>query len=105
MRALGSRHASRRLADSDELVSLDGLPGEITVDRRASAGRSPAGVTYAQLAEELNHEGLALHSLASLPHISVAGAVATASHGSGDQTGNLATAVTGRRAGHRAAVS
>jgi xylitol oxidase len=53
------------------------------------------GVTYAQLAEELNAHGLALQNLASLPHISVAGAVATASHGSGDRSGNLATAVSG----------
>jgi xylitol oxidase len=38
---------------------------------------------------------LALHTLASLPHISVAGAVATATHGSGVSCGNLATAVAG----------
>ncbi len=43
----------------------------------------------------LDHEGFALHNLASLPHISVAGAVATATHGSGDRAGNLATVVTG----------
>src|SRR3712207_9366175 len=43
----------------------------------------------------LKAEGLALHNLASLPHISVAGAVATATHGSGDGNGNLATAVAG----------
>jgi FAD/FMN-containing dehydrogenase len=36
---------------------------------------------------------MALHNLASLPHISVAGAVATATHGSGDANRNLATAV------------
>jgi xylitol oxidase len=41
------------------------------------------------------HEGLALHNLASLPHISVGGAVATATHGSGNASGNLATAVAG----------
>ena len=35
------------------------------------------------------------------PHISVAGACATATHGSGDAIGNLATAVVGDGAGHR----
>jgi alditol oxidase len=50
-------------------------------------------MTYAALAEALNRAGLALHSLASLPHISVAGAIATGTHGSGDAKGNLATAV------------
>src|SRR4051812_42010957 len=37
--------------------------------------------------------GVAVHNLASRPHVSVAGAVATATHGSGDGDGNLATAV------------
>jgi xylitol oxidase len=52
-----------------------------------------ASVSYGALAHALAAEGLALHNLASLPHISVAGAVATATHGSGDANGNLATAV------------
>ena len=52
-------------------------------------------VTYAAVAEALNARGLALANLASLPHISVAGAIATATHGSGVSLGNLATAVTG----------
>ena len=55
---------------------------------------------YGELAETLKAEGLALGNLASLPHISVAGAVATATHGSGDANGNLATAVAGDRARH-----
>ena len=50
-------------------------------------------MTYGALAAELEREGLALANLASLPHISVAGAIATATHGSGDRNGNLATAV------------
>ena len=52
-------------------------------------------MTYGELAGVLAGAGLALHNLASLPHISVAGAVATATHGSGDASGNLATAVAG----------
>src|SRR5439155_24394480 len=52
-----------------------------------------AGIKYGQLGEYLHAEGYALHNLASLPHISVAGACATATHGSGDTNGNLATAV------------
>ena len=50
---------------------------------------------YGELARALDAEGLALHNLASLPHIAVAGAVATATHGSGERHGNLATAVAG----------
>src|SRR6185437_6018668 len=52
-----------------------------------------AGVTYGQLGAYLDNEGFALHNLASLPHISVVGACATATHGSGERNGNLATAV------------
>ena len=52
-------------------------------------------VRYGELARALDAEGLALHNLASLPHIAVAGAVATATHGSGERNGNLATAVAG----------
>ncbi len=52
-----------------------------------------AALSYGELVGVLNAEGVALSNLASLPHISVAGAVATASHGSGDANGNLATAV------------
>jgi xylitol oxidase len=63
------------------------------VDREASTVSCGAAVRYGDLAEALHAEGLALPNLASLPHICVAGAVATATHGSGDRSGNLATAV------------
>jgi xylitol oxidase len=93
VRVLGSRHSFSDVADSDELVSLDGLPGDIAVDRAAGTASVGAGVKYGELAEALNAEGMALHNLASLPHISIGGAIATATHGSGDGNGNLATAV------------
>ena len=53
----------------------------------------PGGATYAEVAPVLQDHGLALHNLASLPHISVAGACATGTHGSGPGLGSLATAV------------
>ncbi len=95
IRPLGTRHSFTSMADSAELVSLSELEGVITVDQEAGTVSVPAATTYATLAAVLNDQGLALHNLASLPHISVAGAVATATHGSGDTYGNLATAVTG----------
>ena len=93
VRALGSRHSFTDLADSDELVSLEGLPKEVAVDREPGTVSFSAALRYGELAETLEREGLALANLASLPHISVAGAVATATHGSGDANGNLATSV------------
>jgi xylitol oxidase len=97
--ALGSRHSFTDIADSAELVSLEAmhaeetLPADVVVDREAGTVSFGGGTRYGVLAEVLRDEGLALHNLASLPHISVAGAVATATHGSGVGNGNLATVV------------
>ncbi|GIF06684.1 FAD-binding protein [Actinoplanes siamensis] len=96
LRVLGSGHSFNRLADTaGDLLSLAGLPRvvEIAADRRTV--RVDGGIRYGELAARLHAEGLALHNMASLPHISVAGAVATATHGSGVRHGNLATAVAG----------
>ena len=95
VRMLGSRHSFNDIGDSAELITLEGLPADVIVDRDAGTASFGAGLRYGDLAGALNAEGVALHNLASLPHISVAGAVATATHGSGDGTGNLATAVAG----------
>jgi alditol oxidase len=95
VRVLGSRHSFNDMADSHDLVSLAGLPADIAVDRASGTVSFGAGLTYGELAGALMDQGLALHNMASLPHISVAGAVATATHGSGNASGNLATAVAG----------
>jgi xylitol oxidase len=95
LRVLGSRHSFNGIADSAELLTLEDLPPDLVVDHDAGTVSFSAGLRYGQLAEALREEGLALHNLASLPHISVAGAIATATHGSGDGNGNLATAVAG----------
>jgi alditol oxidase len=93
VRVIGSRHSFNAIADSDALLSLDGLPPDVVVDHEARTVSFGAWLKYGELAEVLNREGVALHNLASLPHTTVAGAVATATHGSGDRNGNLATAV------------
>ena len=95
VKVLGSRHSFTGIVDSAELVSLAAMtsPDSVVVapDRRTVT--VDAGLTYGEVAAALQPHGLALHNLASLPHISVAGAVATATHGSGVGNGNLATAV------------
>ncbi len=94
VRALGTGHSFNRLADSPgDLVSLADLPPLIEVDTANAAVTVGAGLRYGELAVELNRAGRALHNLGSLPHISVAGACATGTHGSGNGNGNLATAV------------
>ena len=95
VRALGSRHSFNAIADSTGiLLALDEVDDAIVIDPAAMSVTVSGGTTYGTLAVELERQGYALHNLASLPHISVAGAIATGTHGSGDQNGSLATAVT-----------
>jgi len=96
VKALGSRHSFNDIADSSgELISLERLTGHPVVDPTRRRVTVPAGVRFAELAVQLEAEGLALHNLGSLPHISVAGAIATGTHGSGRRNGNLSSAVAG----------
>lgn len=96
VRALGSGHSFNDVADSPgELVRLDRMPPLIEIDDAAARVRVGAATTYARLAPELHARGFALANLASLPHISVAGSVATGTHGSGVGNPSLSAAVRG----------
>lgn len=93
LKAVGSRHSFNGAADSSgPQISLPAL-NTIEIDAASATVRVGAAVRYGDLAPVLARSGYALHNLASLPHISVVGAVATATHGSGTLNGNLATAV------------
>ncbi|HEX8037696.1 MAG TPA: FAD-binding protein [Chryseosolibacter sp.] len=94
LRALGSQHSFNTIADSKEnLVSSRRLNKIIALDKSAHTVTVEGGIKYGELVQYLHENGYALHNLASLPHISVAGAIATATHGSGVKNGNLATPV------------
>ena len=96
IRALGTRHSFNDLADSaGTLVSLVDREPEPRLDTERMTVSAAAGTRYGVLASWLNARGFALHNMGSLPHISVAGAVATGTHGSGNALGSLATAVSG----------
>ncbi len=96
VRALGSRHSFNRIADTpDTLISMRGFNKVIGLDAAARTVTVEGGITYGELCPWLDAQGYALRNLASLPHISVAGAVATATHGSGDANRNLAADVSG----------
>ncbi|MDG9677106.1 FAD-binding protein [Micromonospora sp. DH14] len=96
IRAVGSGHSFNSLGDTDgDLVSLAGLPPVVEVDHERGQVTVSGAMRYGDLARQLHTQGYALANLASLPHISVAGAVATATHGSGQSHGNLASAVAG----------
>ncbi len=93
LKALGRRHSFNSIADTTGThISLDRLKST-TLDSDARTVTVGAGISYGELAPWLDRRGFALHNLASLPHISVAGACATATHGSGLGNACLAEAV------------
>lgn len=95
-KALGARHSFNSIADTPGThISLVRLK---SIDINASASAQPtvtvgAGVTYGELAPALHQRGFAVPNLASLPHIGVVGACATATHGSGVANQCLSAAV------------
>ncbi|MGO9844780.1 MAG: D-arabinono-1,4-lactone oxidase [Candidatus Acidiferrales bacterium] len=94
LKVLGTRHCFNKIADSrHQFLSLKEMDKVVGPDAQARTVTVEGGITYGQLCPYLDGKGFALHNLASLPHISVAGACSTATHGSGEQNGNLATAV------------
>ena len=96
IKVLGSRHSFNHISDSsDTLISLTKLPEFIDIDPENMSVTVSAGMNYGQVATYLQEHGYALHNLASLPHISIVGACATGTHGSGVGNANLATAVSG----------
>ncbi len=95
LRAVGSRHSFTDIADHDAVVLLDGLPPSVDLAFDGASVTVSGGATYADVGPALERGGAGLGVMASLPHITVAGAITTATHGSGVGLGNLATAVTG----------
>ncbi len=94
LKALGTRHCFNRIADSRYgFVALKSMDDAISLDAVSRTVTMNPAITYGRLAPYLNERGFALHNLASLPHISVAGACSTGTHGSGEKNGNLSTAV------------
>ncbi len=112
VRVLGARHSFNDAAAIDAQVDVDGtqkvtrdpswvyislenLDAPVEFDRERGTVTCSGGITYGELCTRMHSEGFALHNTASLPHISVAGACSTGTHGSGDGNGNLSTAVVG----------
>ena len=92
IRPLGTRHSFSLVADAaGALLSTEHL------DRIVEIGETTvtveAGIRYGELSSTLRDHGLAVANLASLPHISVGGAVATGTHGSGVSNKSLAAAI------------
>jgi xylitol oxidase len=91
---LGTGHSFSRVADTDGvLVLLDAMPRVLDIDTVSSTVVVSAQTRWGELALAVHAQGLALHNMGSLPHISIAGSASTGTHGSGSRLGCLATAV------------
>ena len=94
LKVLGTRHCFNNIADSKyRFISSRGLNKVVSLDTNANTVTVEGGIKYGELCPWLNERGFALHNLASLPHISVAGSITTATHGSGMKNKNLSSAV------------
>jgi len=93
-KVLGTKHCFNDIANTGtEFLSVRSQDKVVDINAKNKTVTIEAGMSYGQLAPFLDQHGFALHNLASLPHISVAGACTTATHGSGEKNGNLATQV------------
>jgi xylitol oxidase len=96
VKVLGTRHSFNHIADSNDVhISLGQFNNVVALDRERLTVTVEAGMRYGELGVYLDSEGFAVHNMASLPHITIIGAVSTATHGSGAKNGSLATAVSG----------
>lgn len=95
IRAVGARHSFSNVVDAPELLDLRALPFTLEIDRERRRATVSGGAPYGRVAQALHDTGWALHNLGSLPDITVAGACATGTHGSGTSNPVLADAVVG----------
>jgi ABC-type dipeptide/oligopeptide/nickel transport system permease subunit len=96
LKPIGARHSFTTIADtSGDMISMEHFNQMLAVDEGRQTVTVQAGMPYGLFCSALHQAGFGIHNMASLPQITVGGACATATHGSGDGNGNLATAVTG----------
>lgn len=96
VRPVGTAHSFSPIARTETLqIGTGRLDRVLALDESQPSVLVEPGITYARLGDWLDARGWALPNLASLPHLTVGGAVATGTHGSGDRNGSLATAVVG----------
>ncbi len=94
VKVLGTRHSFSSVADTrGDSISLEHLNRVLNLDETGRTVTVEGGARYGELGRFLHGRGFALSNLASLPHIGVAGACATGTHGSGNRVKGLAAAV------------
>ena len=94
VRVRGTAHCFNTIADTNHTaVVLDAMPKQLTINVVSKTATVSAGLIYSEISELLEAQGWAIHNLASLPHITIGGATATGTHGSGIKNGALHTSI------------
>jgi|HubBroStandDraft_3_1064219.scaffolds.fasta_scaffold00533_5 FAD-linked oxidoreductase len=94
VRVVGAGHSFSDIACTDGvLIVLDRFQRVLEVDRDAQCVRVQAGATIAQLNAELALHGLAMENLGDIDAQSIAGAISTATHGTGARLRNIPSQV------------
>jgi L-gulonolactone oxidase len=90
----GSGHSFTEAAMTDEMmIDVRGLSGVINADLSSGLVEVGAGTVLADLNEALHRLGLAMENLGDIDRQTVAGAIATGTHGTGASLGNLSAQV------------
>ena len=96
VRLVGGDHSWSDIAATDDVrITLDGMDRVLSVD--GDRVKVEAGIRIRALNEALAQRGLAMANLGSIDQQSIAGAISTATHGSGKRHGTLSTQVVGLR--------
>ena len=96
LRVAGSGHSFTSLVPCDDvLVSLHNLSGVVSIDRDARRARCYAGTKIRDVGQPLFLGGLALANQGDIDRQALAGALSTATHGTGEELGCIASRVTG----------
>jgi L-gulonolactone oxidase len=94
VRVAGTGHSFSDIVLTDGmLVSLEHMRRVLEVDRTSGLVRVQAGITIRELSRRLREHGLAMENLGDIDAQSIAGAVSTATHGTGARFRNLAAQV------------
>lgn len=94
VKVIGAGHSFTATAMTDGvMLRLDNMTRILSVDREAGQVHVQAGATLHDFCRELHNYGLALPNLGDIDVQSIAGAISTATHGTGFGLGNLATNV------------
>ncbi len=98
VKCVGAGHSFTPIACTDGiLVDLADYGRVLDHDVEARTVTVQAGITLAALCDELDQRGLALENMGDIAYQSIAGATATATHGTGWHFGNISSRIVGLR--------